>query len=70
MKLPITYIFQPAQAFVVRVATPAKESTRRRRAAADDNGGQDCLHCAMRDKYRARSKFRRGILQILQLEAV
>ena len=72
MNLPVTYIFPPAQELTVRIAVPALEPTRRRQApAAEANGGKAAEFCALRNKYRARPKYRRmapEIRAVLEVE--
>ncbi|HSY19125.1 MAG TPA: hypothetical protein VK815_12350 [Candidatus Acidoferrales bacterium] len=67
MKLPISYIFTPAQEFTVRIAAAAQEMTWRQSPVWITDGGQDVKHRTVRHKHRGRMKYRR---LVLQLEAV
>ncbi|MDR3456340.1 MAG: hypothetical protein P4N60_02750 [Verrucomicrobiae bacterium] len=65
MKLPIAFLFQPAQEFTVRIATSAQELTRRRQPPAWNGGnGRNGDQCATQSKRRWRTKFRRDSLQM------
>jgi len=65
MKLPIAFIFQPAQEFTVRIAATAQEMTRGRQPASWD--GIECDRRQALNKRRWRAKLHR---QVLQMEAI
>ena len=68
MKLPIAFIFQPAQEFTVRIAATAQEMTRGRQPALWDGiGGTECDRRQALNKRRWRAKLHR---QVLQMEAI
>jgi len=64
MKLPISYIFPPAQEFTVRVAAAAQELTWRQSPVWITDGEQDGRHRMVRHKHRGRVKFRRLTLEM------